>query len=78
MRIYDSQNNVPRTQYRHKAAVLDCSFADKTRAFSGGMDRSVKMFDLTTGIETIIGDHEKPVKCVVANPVDGVHERERG
>ena len=34
------------------------------------MDRCLKMFDVPTGIETIIGDHEKPIKCVVHNPVD--------
>jgi hypothetical protein len=28
------------------------------------------MFDVPTGMETIIGDHEKPIKAVVHNPVD--------
>eukprot|EP00026_Physarum_polycephalum_P012355 Phypoly_transcript_12653.p1 GENE.Phypoly_transcript_12653~~Phypoly_transcript_12653.p1 ORF type:complete len:338 (+),score=65.48 Phypoly_transcript_12653:25-1014(+) len=70
VRIYDTQSNTPRTQYRHKAAVLDCCFVDKTRTFSGGMDRCLKMFDVPTGLETIIGDHEKAIKCVVHNPVD--------
>lgn len=30
------------------------------------------MFDVPTGVETVIGDHEKPIKCVVHNPVDSI------
>lgn len=64
VRVYDVLNNIPKTQYRHKAAVLDCTFPDKTRAFSGGLDRAVKMFELNTSTETILGDHEKAVRCL--------------
>lgn len=51
---------------------MDCCFADKNRTFSGGMDRTLKMFDVPTGIETILGEHEKAIKCVVHNPVDSM------
>jgi len=64
VRLYDVINNVPRTHYRHKAAVLDCSFPDKNRAFSGGLDRVVKMVDLNTNVETLLGEHEAAIKCV--------------
>jgi len=64
VRVYDVANNVPRAQYRHKAAVLDCCFPDKSHAFSGGLDRAVKMFELNTNTETILGDHAQAVRCV--------------
>jgi cell cycle arrest protein BUB3 len=64
VRVYDVANNIVRTQYRHKAAALDCTFPDKTRAFSGGLDRAVKMFEVNTNTEFILGEHEKAVRCV--------------
>lgn len=32
------------------------------------------MFDVPTGIESVIGDHEKAIKCVVHNPVDSKYQ----
>lgn len=45
---------------------------DKSRTYSGGMDKVLKMYDVTTGIETPIGDHDKAIRCVVPNITDGM------
>jgi hypothetical protein len=44
VRLYDVRKNFLISQYHHKAAVLDCCFSDDAHAFSGGLDRSIKMY----------------------------------
>jgi len=69
VRVYDVTQNLLRTQYRHKAGVLDCCFPDKTRVFSAGLDRLVKMFEINTTTEIVLGDHERAVRCIeYSNP----------
>lgn len=64
MRLYDTDVNAQRSLYHHKAAVLDCCFAgDDTRAYSGGLDRSLTMYDFTTGTLTALGDHADAIRC---------------
>lgn len=65
--IYDIHTGGLKTTYQHKAGVLDCCFKDKFTTFSGGIDKNVKMFDINSGEDKIIGNHEKPIKCVEYN-----------
>jgi cell cycle arrest protein BUB3 len=72
VRLYDitSPSGV-KVVLQHKAAVLDCVFLDKNRVVTVGIDRTVKLFDLSTGAETLIGTHDKAVKCVEYSPSSG-------
>ncbi|CAD7930995.1 unnamed protein product [Amoebophrya sp. A25] len=55
----------PIVQYMHDAPVLCCNFSkDGTILFSGGCDNKVKMRNLQTQQEQIIGQHAAPVKEV--------------
>eukprot|EP01029_Cantina_marsupialis_P000102 TRINITY_DN1010_c1_g2_i2.p2 TRINITY_DN1010_c1_g2~~TRINITY_DN1010_c1_g2_i2.p2 ORF type:complete len:302 (+),score=53.79 TRINITY_DN1010_c1_g2_i2:1310-2215(+) len=64
VRLYDAAANVQRSMYHHKASVLDCCFADNTRAFSGGLDRSVTMYEFNTGTQLSLGTHDNAIKCM--------------
>jgi len=49
----------------HQAGVLDCCFTERgSSAYSAGMDRCVKLFDFTANKETIVGAHDKAVRCL--------------
>jgi cell cycle arrest protein BUB3 len=67
VRLYDLQSKTLKSTYQHKAGVLDCCFQDKYRSYSGGLDRLVKVFDTTTSQDTLLGSHDKAVKCVEYN-----------
>ncbi len=43
VRLYDVSSNQLKSVYHHKAAVLDCTHAGRTHAFSGGLDLKVVM-----------------------------------
>jgi len=62
--LYDINRNTPQATFYHKASVLDCCSSSASQAFSGSVDRTIKMYDFNTSTETIIGQHEKPVRCV--------------
>jgi cell cycle arrest protein BUB3 len=66
VRLYDLSINSQKTSYQHKAGVLDCCFQDRDRniIYSGGIDRQLKQFDAVSGVEKVIGTHEKAIKCV--------------
>ncbi|XP_071492437.1 mitotic checkpoint protein BUB3-like [Diadema setosum] len=64
VRLYDIQANAMRAQYRHDRPVLDCCFYDQTHTYSGGIDNTLKMFDINTSSESVLGTHEDAVKCV--------------
>ena len=55
VRLYDVAQNSLQAMYTHPYAVLDCCFSDPSRAFSAGMDRTLKMFDFPTQTETVLG-----------------------
>lgn len=63
VRLYDIQANSLRTKYKHDGAVLDCCFVDQTHTYSGGLDNTLKAFDVNSSQETIVGHHEAPIKC---------------
>uniref|UniRef100_A0A8C4QWX4 BUB3 mitotic checkpoint protein n=1 Tax=Eptatretus burgeri TaxID=7764 RepID=A0A8C4QWX4_EPTBU len=64
VRLYDVPANVQRLKYQHSGPVLDCTFQDSTRSWSGGLDNTVKMYDLNADQETVVGTHDAPVRCV--------------
>uniref|UniRef100_UPI00358E2547 mitotic checkpoint protein BUB3 isoform X1 n=2 Tax=Myxine glutinosa TaxID=7769 RepID=UPI00358E2547 len=64
VRLYDVSANVQRLKYQHSGPVLDCTFQDSTRSWSGGLDNTVKMYDLNSDQETVVGTHDAPVRCV--------------
>ncbi|KAJ3138470.1 hypothetical protein HK100_012674 [Physocladia obscura] len=68
VRLYDAHENSLRYSYTHDAAVLDVSFATKTIAVSGGLDKHVKSVDLHTTHQEILGSHDEAVKCIVTDP----------
>uniref|UniRef100_A0A915IN90 Mitotic checkpoint protein BUB3 n=1 Tax=Romanomermis culicivorax TaxID=13658 RepID=A0A915IN90_ROMCU len=54
-----------RSSYQHQGPVLDCTFLDNpAKCASAGLDNFVKMYDFNSSAETILGAHEKPVRCV--------------
>lgn len=64
VRLYDTQQNVFKEQYIHRAGVLDCTSSGRSHAYSGGMDRRVVMHEWTTQTDILLGTHEKAVRCV--------------
>ena len=47
---------------------------DGTKVFSGSADKTVKMFDVTTGQAQPVAQHDGPVKCVkwIDAPTGGI------
>jgi len=66
------RTNSLRTAYNHKAGVLDCCFSDKNQAFSGGMDRTLKMYEFASENELVLGSHEKAIRCLSFCPELGL------
>nr|XP_054766335.1 mitotic checkpoint protein BUB3-like [Lytechinus pictus] len=64
VRLYDVQANQLRAKYKHDRPVLDCCFCDQTHVYSGGLDNMLKLYDINTSTENILGNHEDAVKCV--------------
>ena len=56
-----------RAKFDHQDAVLDCSFITATTALAGGLDGQLKMFDLNTHSETVVGTHNDAITCVEWN-----------
>jgi len=65
VRLYNTTQNVQVHQYQHKAAVLDVCFGrTDSQCFSGSVDRSVRVCDLSTGVDSHVGSHDNSVKAV--------------
>ena len=65
VRLYNTTQNVQVHQYQHKAAVLDVCFGrTDSQCFSGSVDRSVRVCDLSTGVDSHVGTHDNAVKAV--------------
>lgn len=58
------QTNSLRTKYFHDNAVLDVCFQDASHVYSGGLDNIIKMYEINTQTEKIIGKHDDAVKVV--------------
>ncbi|CAL1698912.1 unnamed protein product [Somion occarium] len=63
VRLYDVDANEQKSKFDHRAAVLTCCFADANRAFSGGLDTSVRELDLTTEKVTHLGQHSDSISA---------------
>ncbi|XP_055381365.1 mitotic checkpoint protein BUB3 [Condylostylus longicornis] len=73
VRLYDVVNNIMRQKYMHDAPVLDVAFQDPVHTISGGMDNQLKLFDMNTHGEYILGSHEATIKCVeYASQINGI------
>ncbi|KAJ7339419.1 mitotic spindle checkpoint protein Bub3 [Desmophyllum pertusum] len=72
VRLYDVQNNNMRLKYNHSYAVLDCCFQDGVHTFSGGLDNTLKVVDLNTSAEQVVGMHDEAIKCVEYCPQSGL------
>lgn len=44
--------------------VLDICFQDAVHCFSGGLDTALKMYDLNSSSETVVGNHDGPIRTV--------------
>ncbi|KAK7685502.1 hypothetical protein QCA50_011366 [Cerrena zonata] len=61
VRLYDVDTNEQKAKFDHRAAVLTTCFADSSRAFSGGLDTSVRELDLNTERVTHLGQHANSI-----------------
>ncbi len=68
VRLYDIESNRLKHSYKHKMAVLDCCFSDTYHAYSGGLDKQLRSFDFIAQRETVIGSHDKAIRCVLHSP----------
>ncbi|CDH56796.1 mitotic checkpoint protein bub3 [Lichtheimia corymbifera JMRC:FSU:9682] len=64
VRLYDVELNEKRAQFDNKGAVLDACFAGIDVAYSGGLDRQIKMLNLENKTEQVIGSHDEAVRCL--------------
>lgn len=64
VRLYDIVSNEQRCAYSHSMPVLDCVFQDPIHVWSGGLDNSLKCFDINSSMETFVGTHDNAIKCV--------------
>jgi len=64
VRLYDIVSNNQRCAYSHSEPVLDCVFQDPIHVWSGGIDKVLKCYDINSGSEVSVGNHEAPIKCV--------------
>lgn len=64
LRLYDIESFQLRTEARTEAALLDCCFQNEYVALSAGSDCSVRRYDLNSGINATIGNHDDLATCV--------------
>lgn len=65
LRLYDVTPNRLVHAFDTKAACLDCCFVDNRTGVCGGLDRTVRVYDLGEGgAPTTLGSHENGVRCV--------------
>lgn len=66
--LYDIHANTVRMKYSHERPVLDVCFQDAVHSFSGGLDKTLKMFDFNSNTETIVGSHDQAIRCIEYSP----------
>jgi len=64
VRLYDIVSNNQRCAYSHSKPVLDCAFQDPIHVWSGGLDNTLKSYDINSSSEAVHGSHEAAIKCV--------------
>ena len=72
VRLFNVAQNSLQIMYTHQYSVLDCCFAEPTKAFSGGLDRTLKNFDFPSQTEGVLGTHEDAIRCVEYCPELGI------
>lgn len=68
IRLYDISRNEQRAAVSSSMPVLDCAWQDQARVLAGGLDKTVKIIDVNSSQERVLGQHEKGVKCVDYSP----------
>ncbi len=71
-RLYDIEANKIKHSYKHKMAVLDCCFSDTYHAYSGGLDKKLLSYDFIAQRESVIGEHDQAIRCVLYSPSYGL------
>ncbi|KAI9207832.1 WD40-repeat-containing domain protein [Polychytrium aggregatum] len=64
VRLYDASTGDMLTHYSHRGPVLDVAFSQGSDVFSGGLDRVLKMKDIQSPTEKVLGSHEDAIRCV--------------
>ncbi|KAG0227212.1 hypothetical protein BGW42_003103 [Actinomortierella wolfii] len=64
VRLYDVSKNQQKSRYDHQAAVLDCCFGEDMNAYSGGLDKVVRMHDFATNTGRVLGSHGDAVRAM--------------
>ncbi|KAF9164001.1 hypothetical protein DFQ27_004032 [Actinomortierella ambigua] len=64
VRLYDVSKNQQKSRYDHQAAVLDCCFGEDMNAYSGGLDRTIRMHDFTSNTGRTLGSHGDAVRAM--------------
>ncbi|XP_034692207.1 mitotic checkpoint protein BUB3.3 isoform X1 [Vitis riparia] len=64
LRLYDVDGWVLRLEAPTDSALLDCCFQNGSIAFSAGSDCYVRRYDLHSGIQDTIGNHDDLATCV--------------
>ncbi|KAH8232581.1 hypothetical protein KR032_009937 [Drosophila birchii] len=73
LRFYDVPANQMRQKFLKEAPILDCAFMDIVHVVSGSLDGQVRLFDVNTQAESVVGAHEEPIRCVeYAEFVNGI------
>ncbi len=72
VRLYDAKENNPLAKFDNKGPSLDCCFTQNDGSIlTGGLDRTLRCFDVASGDTshpTVLGHHEKPIRCVDSSP----------
>ncbi|XP_062122173.1 mitotic checkpoint protein BUB3 [Drosophila sulfurigaster albostrigata] len=73
LRFYDVAANSMRQKFVQDAPILDCAFMDIVHVVSGGLDNQLRLYDVNTQAETLVGAHDEPIRCVeLAEYVNGI------
>jgi len=73
VRFYDVPANAMRQKFSTESPILDAAFMDIVHVAGGSLDNSLRLFDVNTHAETLVGSHEQPIKCVeYAESVNGI------
>ena len=66
MRLYDVNQNIPRSTFDFNgAACLTCCFdIDGAVAFAGGLDGNARLLDINRGAVRVIGSHTNAISCM--------------
>ncbi|ALC46194.1 Bub3 [Drosophila busckii] len=64
VRFYDLAANSMRQKFVQETPILDCAFMDIVHLVSGGLDNKLRLYDVNTQTENLVGAHDKPIRCV--------------